>query len=75
MTVSEMVKAVRNVPGLAEAIEGTRNAKIGTVVEANGPILAGLHLAGVIGENDGLTVKGSAVAEILQAEYLDRMFG
>lgn len=75
MTVSEMVKQVRNVPGLAGALEGTRGSRIGTVVQGDAPTLAGLRLAGVIGDNDGLTVKGSAVAMRLQAEHLDRMFG
>lgn len=75
MTVSETVKRVKAIPGLAAAIEGTRGSAIGTVVQADSTALAGLRLAGVIGERDGLTVKGSAVAAIMQAEYLDRMFG
>ena len=73
--MSEMAKTVENLPGCKEALEGTRNARIGTVVQAEGSVLAGLRLAGVIGENDGLTVKGSALAERWQAEYLDRVFG
>ena len=70
-----MAKRVENLPGCRAAIEGTRGSRIGTVVEASGGVLAGLRLAGVIGENDGLTVKGSALAARWQAEYLDRVFG
>ena len=73
--MSEMMKQVRNVPGLAGAIEGTRGSAVGTVVQAPAEVLSGLRLAGVIGERDGLTIKGSAVAMKMQAEYLDRMFG
>jgi hypothetical protein len=75
MTVSEMAKQIKNIPGCAEAIEGTRGSHVGTVVQAEPDTLAGLRLAGVIGEKDGLTVKGSALAARMQSEYLDRMFG
>jgi hypothetical protein len=74
--VSEMVKTVRNVPGLAGVLEGMRTSAIGARVTGDGvnaETLAGLRLAGVIGANDGLTIKGSAVAMRLQSEYLERM--
>jgi hypothetical protein len=60
-----------------KALEGMPGSRIGQVVPlaANDPRRGQLAFEGVIGAGDGLTIKGSAVAMIAQAEYLDRMFG
>lgn len=60
-----------------EVLEGMPGSRIGQVVPlaANEAVRAHLAGAGLIGENDGLTIKGSAAAMIVQGEYLDRMFG
>lgn len=51
-------------------------SRIGAVVpHLAGQPLAELQEAGVVGENGGLTVWGSTVAEKLQADNLDALFG
>lgn len=68
----------------AATLAGMSSSKIGAVVPAatlaamngKGPaVLAELRKLDIIGGNDGLTIKGSAVACVLQSELLDRMFG
>lgn len=62
-----------------EVLEGMPGSRIGQTVPLAGPntMIVRAHLigAGLIGANDGLTIKGSAAAMIVQGEYLDRMFG
>lgn len=60
------------------ALEGMPGSRIGQTVPlaADDDVARGLLAdAGVIGDRDGLTIKGSAVAMIVQADFLDRAFG
>jgi hypothetical protein len=70
MTVREIAKSLS--PVARTALENTRGHRIGTVVPG-----ASVELLdrGVTGPGAGLTVRGSAVAEIVQDEALDRAFG
>ena len=70
MTTSEIIKAMS--PEARRTVENMSSALIGTVAPASRPELSDFDL---IGPNGGLTIKGSAVAERLQREALDRAFG
>lgn len=50
-------------------------ARIGQVPPRVETVAGELAEFGVIGENGGLTIKGSAIAKILQDQYLEAMFG
>lgn len=51
------------------------NTRQGTVVVAAGGLAGVMREAGLIGEGNGLTRRGSILAERLRAEALDRAFG
>lgn len=59
--------------GACERLAAGRGSRIGAVIEA-GAYADELAEAGLIGEGGGLTIRGSAVAERLQRQYLDAMF-
>lgn len=75
MTVREIAKSLS--PAARKALENTSGHLIGTCVPLGTPavVVFDLQEAGVVGPNVGLTVRGSAVAEIVQREALDRAFG
>jgi len=73
MTVSETINEMS--AGACEVLAGMPGARIGQVPPRLETLAGELAELGVIGENGGLTIKGSAVAKILQDQYLDRMFG
>lgn len=74
MTVKEIAKSLS--PAARTALENTRGHLIGTVVPpSTGAAEIELFKAGVTGGNAGLTVRGSAVAEIVQDEAIERAFG
>jgi hypothetical protein len=60
-----------------KVLEGMAGSRIGQRVPLAeiDPCRNQLTFEKVIGENDGLTIKGSAVAMIVQADFLDRMLG
>ena len=61
----------------AAALAGMQGSNIGQVVPAS--VSAGVRTQlknlGLIERQCGLTIKGAAVACILQSQYLERMFG
>jgi len=61
----------------ASVLAAMGSSKIGAVVPLAeiDSMRAELAALDIIGSNDGLTIKGSAVACVLQSELLDRMFG
>ena len=72
--LSEIINEL-SVPA-CEVLAGMPGARIGTVVPREpAGLWRELAGAGVVGANGGLTILGSAVAEKLQREHLEAMFG
>lgn len=75
MTVTEILRAMT--PEAKKTIENAGSSRIGCPVNggARRHVLAELRELGVVGSLGGLSIAGSAVAERLQSEQIDRMFG
>ncbi len=75
MTVSEIIKAMS--PEAKRAVCATPGDRIGTEVPYGHrwDVLAELQRLGVTGDRGGLTIKGSAVAAILQEQEMEALFG
>lgn len=71
--MSEMINEMS--VGACGVLAEMPGARVGQVPPRVQTVAEELAEFGVIGENGGLTIKGSAVAARLQAQYLDRMFG
>lgn len=77
MTIKETAAALS--PAARRALERTNGWQIGRTVPGMqtrelGAVRYELQAADLIGTMDGLTIKGSAVAEIVQDEQLERLF-
>ncbi len=74
MKVSEIIKVMS--PAAVLAVEAAPDSNPGTVVSnVTFGVMAELSNLGVVGPRGGLTIKGSAVAQILKERRMDRLFG
>lgn len=73
MTVGEIISQLS--PDAQRVLESGRSNRIGAEIGGPQAVLRELYTLGVTGERNGLTIKGSAVAEKLQLAAEERIFG